>query len=63
MVERFYDPDQGNVYLDGENLKDYDLTAYRRSIGYVGQEPVLFNESVRENLKYGKPDATDDEIK
>jgi len=62
MIERFYDPDQGTVFLDGEDLKNYDLNAYRRSIGYVGQEPVLFNESVRENLKYGKPDATDEEI-
>jgi len=63
MIERFYDPEQGNVYLDGENLRDYDLQKYRSQIGYVGQEPVLFNETIRENLRYGKPDASDEEIK
>ena len=62
MVERFYDPDQGIVTLDGQDLKNYDLVNYRQAIGYVGQEPVLFNETIRENLKYGKPDATDEEI-
>lgn len=50
------------MYLDDTNLKDYDLVEYRRQVGYVGQEPVLFNENIRENMKYGKPDATDEEI-
>lgn len=62
MVERFYDPDQGTVTLDGVDLKNYDIVEFRRNVGYVGQEPVLFNETIRENLKYGKPEATDQEI-
>ena len=62
MIERFYDPLHGEVFLDGRSLKKLNLRELRRKIGYVGQEPVLFNTSIRENLLYGKPDATDDEI-
>lgn len=62
MVERFYDPREGQVLVDGKDLKGLDLEEFRRQVGYVGQEPVLFNESIRENFRYVKPDATDDEI-
>jgi len=50
------------VLIDGQDLKSINLRNYRQQIGYVGQEPVLFNTSVRENLLMGKPDATEDEI-
>nr|AAK19598.2 putative ABC transporter [Sterkiella histriomuscorum] len=62
MIERFYDPDQGEIYLDGKPLNSLHLRELRRKIGYVGQEPVLFNNSIKENLLYGKPDATDEEV-
>lgn len=62
MIERFYDPDQGEVLIDGENLKNINLREFRTNIGYVGQEPVLFNCTIKENLLYGNSKATDDDI-
>lgn len=60
MIERFYDPDQGEVFIDGHNLKEVNLRDFRFKVGYVGQEPVLFNCSIKENLLYGNPEATDE---
>lgn len=62
LLERFYDPSEGQVLVDGKDLKSINLRDYRRQIGYVGQEPVLFNTSIKKNLLLGKPNATDDEI-
>jgi ATP-binding cassette, subfamily B (MDR/TAP), member 1 len=63
LLERFYDPETGTVTLDGEDLKNVNLKLYRRNfVGYVSQEPILFNCSIRDNLRYAKPDATDQEI-
>lgn len=59
---RFYDPDEGAVYLDGRDLRDLDLDWLRAQAGYVGQEPVLFATSIRENLLLAKPDASEEEI-
>jgi ATP-binding cassette, subfamily B (MDR/TAP), member 1 len=59
---RFYDPDQGRITLDGVDLKELDLFWLRGQIGYVGQEPVLFAATLKENLLFGKEDATDAEI-
>lgn len=59
MIERFYDPDSGRVLLDGDNLNTLNLKSLRTAMGYVGQEPVLFNTSIKENLKFGKSNATD----
>ena len=54
---RFYD--EGVVYLDGEDLRDFDLKWLRGQIGYVRQEPVLFAASIKENLLMAKPDASE----
>jgi ABC-type multidrug transport system fused ATPase/permease subunit len=62
MIYRHYDPDKGAVFLDGRDLRDYDLYSFRRHIAIVPQEVEIFNASVRENLTYAKPDATDIEI-
>jgi ATP-binding cassette subfamily B (MDR/TAP) protein 1 len=62
MIERFYDPMEGQVMVDGRDLKSVNLRDWRQKIGYVGQEPVLFNCSIKENLLYGKPHATDEEV-
>jgi ATP-binding cassette subfamily B (MDR/TAP) protein 1 len=62
LIERFYDPLEGEILLDGKNLKDYNLTSLRKFIGYVGQEPVLFAMSIKENLLLAKANATDAEI-
>lgn len=48
--------------MDGHAIESLDLRGFRRIMGYVGQEPVLFNATIRENMKFAKPDATDAEI-
>ncbi|KAE9594563.1 hypothetical protein Lal_00037416 [Lupinus albus] len=62
LLERFYDPDAGEVLIDGVNLKKFQIRWIREQIGLVGQEPVLFAASIRENILYGKEGATDEEI-
>ena len=62
LIERFYDPQSGGVYLDGENIKDMDIAYLRSQIGLVSQEPVLFNMSVADNIAYGCPDASMEKI-
>jgi len=62
MLERFYDCQSGSIELDGVNVKDMNVAHLRGCIGYVGQEPTLFATSIRENIRHGNPDATDEEI-
>ncbi len=62
LLLRFYDPQEGRVTLDGVPIDDVSLVALRRAIGYVGQDVFLFQGTVRENLAYGRPDATDAEL-
>jgi ATP-binding cassette subfamily B (MDR/TAP) protein 1 len=59
---RFYDPDFGGVYLDGVNIKDYNLHDLRKAISLVMQEPIIFNYTILENVLYGKSDASNDEV-
>lgn len=58
LVPRFYDPQKGTVRIDGHNLKDVTIDSLRRQVGIVLQETFLFNDSLRNNIAYGKPDAT-----
>ncbi|WP_398484165.1 ABC transporter ATP-binding protein, partial [Tardiphaga sp.] len=62
LVPRFYDASSGRVAIDGIDVTDYKLSALRSQIGYVLQETVLFRGTIRENIAYGRPDATEDEI-
>ena len=62
LVERFYDPDSGSVTLDGVDLKKLNVRWLRQQIGLVGQEPVLFAGTISENIAYGKPGASKDEV-
>ena len=62
LVARFYDPTAGRVLVDGNDLRDVGLHGYRRRLGYVPQEPFLFSGTIRSNIAYGRPDATDLEI-
>lgn len=62
MVSRFYDPTSGEILVDDKPLDQLDLTTYRRQLGYVPQEPFLFSRTVRENIAYARPDASDAEI-
>lgn len=63
LVTRFYDVTNGEILLDGRDIKDYTRDSVRRSFGIVLQDAYLFSGTIKENLKYGKPDATDDEMK
>ncbi|KAF4371338.1 hypothetical protein G4B88_003808, partial [Cannabis sativa] len=63
LIERFYDPQSGEVLIDGINLKDFQLKWIRQKIGLVSQEPVLFSSSIRDNISYGKNGATVEEIR
>ncbi len=63
LMARFYDPDAGRVLVDGDHdLRLLDLTAYRRQLGYVPQEAFLFTGSIRDNIAYGRPEASDAEV-
>ncbi|XP_066306816.1 ABC transporter B family member 11-like [Miscanthus floridulus] len=63
LVERFYDPQAGEVLIDGINIKNLRLSWIREKIGLVSQEPLLFMTSIKDNIMYGKEDATLEEIK
>jgi ATP-binding cassette, subfamily B, bacterial len=62
LLSRFYDPDGGSVRVDGIDLRDLDLPAYRHQLGYVPQEAFLFTGTVRDNIAYGRFDATNAEV-
>ena len=62
LLPRFYDPTEGQISIDGRNLRDFKLKSLRKAMGIVSQDTFLFNASVRENIAYAKPDATQAEI-
>ncbi|KOR36172.1 MULTISPECIES: ABC transporter ATP-binding protein [Planktothricoides] len=62
LVPRFYDPTAGKITIDGIDLRDYDFTTLRKAMGIVSQETFLFNDSVRNNISYPRPDASEAEI-
>jgi subfamily B ATP-binding cassette protein MsbA len=62
LVPRFYEPQSGRITLDGVDLREYRLDALRRSIAIVPQEPLLFSGTVAENIRYGRLDATQEEV-
>ncbi|KAI3948362.1 hypothetical protein MKW98_013860 [Papaver atlanticum] len=63
LIERFYDPQAGEILIDGINIKELQLRWLREKIGLVSQEPVLFTASIKDNIAYGKDGATLEEIK
>ena len=62
LLDKFYEPDCGSITLDGVDLRDYDTHALRDSIGLVLQKNHIFDGSIEENIRYGKPDATFEEV-
>lgn len=63
MIERFYDPDSGKIFLDQVDIQSLKLSWLRQQMGLVSQEPVLFNETIKSNIAYGKTGgATEEEI-
>ena len=62
LIPRLYDVTEGSVLIDGINVKDYDITSLRDMIGVVLQKNVLFTGTIKDNIRWGKQDATDEEI-
>jgi len=62
LLLRFYQPLQGEILVDGKNIQDYDLGQLRHNMAIVPQEVLLFGGPIRENIRYGRPDATEEEI-
>ncbi len=62
LIQRFYDPEGGQILIDGQSVSETSTHALRSNIAYVSQHPILFQGTVRENLRYARPDATDAEI-
>ena len=62
LIPRFYDPTEGEVLIDGKNVKDYPLTELRDKVAFTLQKSELFSRSIRENILWGRPDATEEEI-
>ena len=62
LLTRFYDTDKGEILIDGKNIKDISKESLRESLGIVLQDTVMFNETVKENIRFGKLDASDEEI-
>lgn len=63
LLLQYYKPNSGAIYVDGKDITTYNLTGYRKNIALVPQEVLLFGGTIRENLLYGKPNATDEELK
>jgi ATP-binding cassette, subfamily B, bacterial len=59
LLARFYDPDEGHVRIDGHDLRSLELLSFRHQLGYVPQEAFLFTGTIRDNIAYGQPDASD----
>lgn len=62
LITRFYDVNQGEIFVDGENIKNIKLSNYRKLFGLVTQDNILFNDSIRNNISLGKPNASIEEI-
>jgi len=62
LLLRFYDPDSGRVAVDGQDVTTVNRQSLREAVGYVSQDPVLFNDTVRENVAYADPDADDESV-
>jgi ATP-binding cassette, subfamily B, bacterial len=62
LLLRFYESEAGTITIDGKSILEFNLTAYRKNLGIVPQEVILFGGTIRDNIAYGKPGATTDEI-
>lgn len=62
LIPRFYDPDKGAIRIDGKDVRNLTLKSLRKNIGIVQQDVYLFDGTIAENIRYGKPDATDEEV-
>jgi ABC-type multidrug transport system fused ATPase/permease subunit len=63
LIGRFYDPDKGAIRVDGQDLRDVELRSYRRQLGVVLQDPFLFAGTIGDNIRFARPDATDEQVR
>ena len=63
LLMRFYDADSGEILIDGKPIKEYSLRALRCKFGFVMQKSVLFSDTIANNIRWGKPDADDGEVR
>ena len=62
LIPRFHDPSQGNILIDGQDIADITKTSLRQHLAYVSQQPYLFEGTIRDNIRYGRPEATDADV-
>ena len=62
FIPRFYDPDQGRILIDGQDIRQVTLESLRKNTAYVSQEVILFNDTIKNNIRYGSPEATDEQV-
>ncbi|MBW7462474.1 ATP-binding cassette domain-containing protein, partial [Paenibacillus sepulcri] len=62
LITRFYDVTEGSIRIDGRDIRDYTKDSLRRAFGIVLQDTYLFSGTIKDNIKYGKPDASDGEV-
>jgi ATP-binding cassette subfamily B protein len=62
LIPRFYDPTEGRILIDGQDIAEVTKASLRRQLAYVSQQPYLFEGTIRDNIRYGRPDATDAEV-
>lgn len=62
LIQRFFDVDKGAIMIDGQDIADVTSDSLRRNIAYVSQQPMLFEGTIMENIRYGRPDASDEEV-
>lgn len=60
---RFYEFEKGQILIDGKDIRDYDVAELRKQIGYVMQEPLLINTTIKENILFGKRDCSDSKVR
>lgn len=62
LIQRFYDPDRGTVKVDGVDIRMMNIEWYRKHMALVSQEPVLYSGTIRDNIMFGKLDASENEL-
>ncbi|MEH6690785.1 MAG: ABC transporter ATP-binding protein [Pseudorhizobium pelagicum] len=62
LIPRFYDPSEGSILIDGQDISEVTKASLRRHLAYVSQQPYLFEGTIRDNIRYGRPEATDAEV-
>ncbi len=62
LIPRFYDANSGDIFIDGQSIKNYEITSLRSKMGIVSQESLLFNDTIFNNIAFGKPETTYEEV-